>query len=173
MTPSFHFRFTSRQPVSLLPQDLSHCLSLYRAAEAHRGRLSDDRPRPATMVSPGHSEATGRLGERAYGETYSQALEESDYVLGTLQQAKFVASRIEPLRRLKEVSWGAHQEVATLPPKQQDKLLAEAARDNLTVRVEMSRRRDNVPWAIEPCRRLQPCLRRQHRPGHSAALEAA
>jgi N6-adenosine-specific RNA methylase IME4 len=73
-------------------------------------------------------------GERAYGETYAQALEETDRALSTLQGAKWVAARVEPCRRRQEVPYSIHCEVASLPAEQQEAVLREAERDGLTVR---------------------------------------
>lgn len=73
-------------------------------------------------------------GERSYGKAYSQALDETDSALSTLQGAKYVAGRIETCRRRQVVSYSIHAEVASLPPEQQDEVLHEAERDGLTVR---------------------------------------
>jgi len=85
-------------------------------------------------------------GEREYGETYTEALEETDYSLGTLQQAKFVAAHVEPLSRLKDVPWSIHQAVATLAPERQKQLLAEAADKHLT-RHQVRERLRELKWA--------------------------
>lgn len=71
-------------------------------------------------------------GERAYGETYSQAMEETPYSYGTLRNDKFVAGRIELSRRRDNVPFSHHAEVAALPPAQQDVLLDKAEVEGLT-----------------------------------------
>lgn len=73
-------------------------------------------------------------GERSYGETYAQALEETDYSYQGLADAKYVSGRIEISRRRENIPFSIHREVASLPPEQQDRLLQEAERDGLTVR---------------------------------------
>lgn len=65
-------------------------------------------------------------GEQTYGEKYSQALESTDYQYGSLANIAYVAGRIEPARRHVELSFTHHQEVAALPPVDQDELLANA-----------------------------------------------
>lgn len=66
-------------------------------------------------------------GERRYGEMYSQALDASEYEPQSLRAAKYVASRIELLSRLNNLSWSHHYEVAKFEPDLQDKWLRQAA----------------------------------------------
>lgn len=73
------------------------------------------------------------FGERHYGEMAAQAAD-SDYSYNTWAQAARVAKAIEPCRRLQNVSWSIHQEVAALPPERQDALLAQAAEEGWTQR---------------------------------------
>jgi phage N-6-adenine-methyltransferase len=65
-------------------------------------------------------------GESYYGETYSQAMEETGIEYGTLAIYKHVSSRIEFLRRRKNLSFGHHQNVAALSPMDQDEWLDKA-----------------------------------------------
>jgi hypothetical protein len=51
-------------------------------------------------------------GEKNYGSTYTQALEESGYAYQSLAQAKAVSQRIEFSSRYKNLSWSHHAEVA-------------------------------------------------------------
>lgn len=81
-------------------------------------------------------------GERAYGEMYSQALEETEYDEGTLRNAKWVSSRVQLSLRSDKVPYKVHQEVASLEPEQQRALLAEAASEGLTVREVRTRVRN-------------------------------
>jgi hypothetical protein len=117
-------------------------------------------------------------GERAYGETYAQALEETDYGIDMLQKAKWVASKIEPCKRLQHVPWAAHHEVASLPPEQRDELLAEAERDHLTVREVRARVREvAAPVAASvaarvAARRHRPALARYTRAVHHKPIAA-
>lgn len=91
-------------------------------------------------------------GERKYGEMAAQATD-SDYSYDTWRQAARVARAIEPCRRLHNVSWSIHQEVAPLPPAEQDALLAKAAKEEWSqrdtrraVRRLKAGTRDNVPF---------------------------
>lgn len=67
-------------------------------------------------------------GEAAYGEMYAQAASETGLPEETLMILKYVSSRIEPARRIKDLTWSHHREVAKFPPEEQDKWL-ERARD--------------------------------------------
>ena len=51
-------------------------------------------------------------GEKNYGSTYTQALEESGYAYQSLAQAKAVSQRIQFSSRYKNLSWSHHAEVA-------------------------------------------------------------
>lgn len=73
-------------------------------------------------------------GERAYGEKYAQALDESDYAYQTLRNAAYVANRVEMYRRRYNLSWGHHQSVAELDPTEADALLEQAEKNGWTVR---------------------------------------
>lgn len=64
-----------------------------------------------------------RYGEGHYGEMYTQALEESGYSLGTLQNDKYVAGQIESSRRREDLTFDHHQTVAGLEVEDQEKLL--------------------------------------------------
>lgn len=66
------------------------------------------------------------FGEKKYGETYSQALEATDYENGSLRNAKWVSSRIEVSRRRENLGWSHHYEVASLAPAEQEKWLDKA-----------------------------------------------
>lgn len=72
-------------------------------------------------------------GEHKYGEMASQALE-LGIAYQTFSNAAYVASRIEPARRLPNVSWSHHKEVAPLDPQKQDTLLNDSAVRGYTVR---------------------------------------
>ncbi len=60
------------------------------------------------------------FGEKKYGETYTQALEATDYNYGTLRDSKWVSSRIELSRRRDNLEFSMHREVAPLDPDEQD-----------------------------------------------------
>lgn len=73
-------------------------------------------------------------GEKKYGETYSQALDETDYDDGTLRNSKWVSSRIELSRRRDNLSFSHHQEVAQLQPADQEFWLDKAEEEHLSTR---------------------------------------
>jgi hypothetical protein len=71
------------------------------------------------------------FGERTFGEEFAQAI--GEYSKQTLCNAMWVSSRIELSRRLETLSWSHHQEVASLEPRAQDKLLKAAVDNNWNV----------------------------------------
>lgn len=73
-------------------------------------------------------------GERQYGETYTQALDATEYAYGTLANAMYVAKHVAPSRRRENLTFSHHQEVAALPPAEQDHWLARAEAEGFTVR---------------------------------------
>ena len=72
------------------------------------------------------------FGERKYGEKYSQALETGEYAAQSLMNAAWVAERIEISRRRENLTWSHHSEVAALEPKDQDRWLDRAEKEDLT-----------------------------------------
>jgi hypothetical protein len=70
-------------------------------------------------------------GEKTYGETYAQAIDETGYDYGTLANDKFIASKIEFSRRRENVSFGHYQELAPLEPEEQDKFIAEIEKEKM------------------------------------------
>ena len=67
-----------------------------------------------------------RYGEHRYGETYAQAVEQTDLAYQTLANTVWVSGKIEPSRRREKLSFQHHAEVAALEPDEQDALLGEA-----------------------------------------------
>lgn len=65
-------------------------------------------------------------GERAYGEKYAQAVEETGKRRQTLMNLASVAGRIPPDERRPDLSWSAHRAVAYLEPADRERLLDEA-----------------------------------------------
>jgi len=63
------------------------------------------------------------FGEARYHEKYSQALDATDYELGTIKNAAYVAGNFPSSRRRDDLSFGHHQNVVALTPKQQDRWL--------------------------------------------------
>lgn len=70
-------------------------------------------------------------GEHRYGETYSQAMDETSYSYQTLANAKWVSSRVPLSRRRENLSFEHHKEVADLEAEDQDLLLTKAEKERL------------------------------------------
>lgn len=73
-------------------------------------------------------------GEKAYGQKYSQALDETGYSYDTLRHVSWVAAKVEPCRRKHNLSWSHHLEVIKLNPDEQDFWLAKAEEENLSTK---------------------------------------
>jgi hypothetical protein len=71
-------------------------------------------------------------GEARWGEMYDKMIERTGYEIRTLRTLKWVAGQIGPSRRRDDLTFAHHQEVAGLPPDQQDAILARAAREGWT-----------------------------------------
>jgi hypothetical protein len=71
-------------------------------------------------------------GESRFSEKFSQVLEATAYAVQTVRNAAVVARAIPPERRVAGVPFSHHAEVASLPPEQQDQLLARCENDGLT-----------------------------------------
>lgn len=65
-------------------------------------------------------------GESAYGETYTQAIDETSYTYQTLADAKWASKKVEVSRRRENLSFSVHREVAPLAPEYQDYWLGKA-----------------------------------------------
>lgn len=80
-------------------------------------------------------------GEDRYGEKYAQAMSLTGQTYGALANKAYTARHVEPSRRRENLSFSHHQEVASLPPEEQDALLDEAeqhalGRDHVRTRVQ-------------------------------------
>lgn len=73
-------------------------------------------------------------GEKAYGETYTAAIEATGLHLSVLENAKWVAKAFESSRRLETLSFSHHAEVAALPPHEANELLTRAEAEGLSTR---------------------------------------
>lgn len=71
-------------------------------------------------------------GEQTYGEMYDEALATTGLDYSSLNQCKWVAGRVEFVRRRTNLSWAHHSEVAALAPGEQDKWLERAEANNWT-----------------------------------------
>ena len=72
-------------------------------------------------------------GESAYGEKYSQALDQTDFVYGTLRNAAYVAGKVRLSDRSDKLGYKFHELVAPLDEKDQIKFLKLAEDNNLSV----------------------------------------
>ena len=73
-------------------------------------------------------------GERKYGETYAQAMDETDMEYQALANYKWVAGQVEFSTRVENLSWTHHREVANMEPEEQEYWLNEAVEQGYTVR---------------------------------------
>lgn len=74
-------------------------------------------------------------GETHYAERYAQVeaiLSPMGYAPETLRKLQWLAERVPPERRRRELSAAHHAEVASLEPPEQSRLLAHAEQGNLT-----------------------------------------
>lgn len=71
------------------------------------------------------------FGESKYGEMYAQAVDESQ--VRSWQNYKWVANAVETSRRLENVPWSHHQEVASLPPTEQEYWLEKTVKEKMSV----------------------------------------
>ena len=81
-------------------------------------------------------------GEARFGEQYAQAVDATTLAIETLQQYARVARQVSPSRRVKNLSWSHHREVADLEPDDQERWLARALAGD-----------DGVPWSSDRLRR--------------------
>ena len=92
-------------------------------------------------------------GERAYGEMYSQAMEETGLPYHSLAQCVYVAKHVEPSMRREGLSWGHHEAVASLPKADQTALLDRAEshgwkREHLRAAVSVIKEPDKLSPAV-------------------------
>jgi hypothetical protein len=69
------------------------------------------------------------FGDRTYGDKHIAAIEATGYRYSTLNKLRWVAERVELVRRRTDLSFAHHQEVARLAPAEQDRWLDLAARE--------------------------------------------
>lgn len=80
-----------------------------------------------------------RFGEEKYGETYADVIDATrEYMrtigIKTLQNWQWIAGKIAPSRRHANLTLAHHEAVAKLPPDEQDKFLALAEDEAMTVK---------------------------------------
>ena len=69
------------------------------------------------------------FGEKHYGETYTQAVEDTGLDYSTLSGYKWVSGAVETSRRRENLSFSCHREVAKLPPEKQIELLEKGEKE--------------------------------------------
>lgn len=90
------------------------------------------------------------FGERKYGEAASQAIS-MEIPYSTFSKASYVARKVDVDRRVPELSWSIHCEVAQLDPDDQDLFLAKARDNGHTVaRVREDVKRHKVKELVDP-----------------------
>ncbi len=73
-----------------------------------------------------------KFGEAKFGEKYTQAIEVTGKAAGTLMNSVWVGEKIPIERRHEKLSFAHHQEVAALPPEEQDQWLDKAEIEDLS-----------------------------------------
>lgn len=101
------------------------------------------------------------FGESRYGETYSQAVQETGRSEQTLMNIAWVARQFPPERRRESLSWSHHAEVAALDAEDADRLLDRAERDKLSrsaLRALVREAKKGIPEAqpAEPAPAAEP-----------------
>ena len=72
-------------------------------------------------------------GEKRYGETYAQAIEETNGQYQQLANYKWVAGRIEFSVRTENLTWSHHKQIAKFPPVEQKRWLHKAEKEGWSV----------------------------------------
>jgi hypothetical protein len=73
------------------------------------------------------------FGRGKYGEAYAQLLGDGTISERQLNRYRYVCERVARSRRRKNLSFSHHEEVAPLEPAQQERLLARAAQERLSI----------------------------------------
>jgi hypothetical protein len=74
-----------------------------------------------------------QYGTTRWGEKYSEAARITGYDVKTLRNIVYVARRVSLSRRRDKLTWSHHAEIAVLEPREQDRWLDRAIRDQLSV----------------------------------------
>jgi len=74
-----------------------------------------------------------RYGTGRWGEKYKEASRITGYDVHSLRNIAYVAGAIEPSRRRDDLTYSHHAEVSALEPDEQDKWLALAAAEGMSV----------------------------------------
>lgn len=74
------------------------------------------------------------FGEKHYGETYAQAIDDTGLDYGTLANYKWVAKEIESSHRCENLSFSSHIELASLPQEKRQEIIDKANDEHLSRR---------------------------------------
>lgn len=84
-----------------------------------------------------------RFGMRRYGRRYADAARLTGYDEKTLRNLVYVSGRYDVHRRHEDLSWSHHSELAALDAADQDRWLARASRERLSIQ---ALRRELAAW---------------------------
>jgi DNA modification methylase len=88
--------------------------------------------------------------EMKYGDKYKEFEEATGFDYETLRGDKYVASRVEFVRRRTNLSFGHHREIAPYEAKEQDILLAKAEEQGLSIKQLRLKKDSLLPKGVEP-----------------------
>lgn len=109
-----------------------------------------------------------RYGNDAFGERYVRAAKVTGYDPQTLMNMVYVASKVDISRRRESLSWSHHAEVASIPGDDQERWLAHAESERLSVRdLREEIRRDRRPVDGEDAAELRVAAKDAQHPGGS------
>ena len=95
-------------------------------------------------------------GEHHYGDTYTQAIEQTGLETQSLMNIASVARRVPPASRRRELSWSHHEAVAALTPADQAVWLDRAQQEHMTVKRLRKRLNGTPADAPDPDAQLTP-----------------
>ena len=90
------------------------------------------------------------IGEAKWGEMYERAMEVTGFDYETLRGDKYVAARVEFVRRRTNLSFSHHREVAPYAPHEQDILLDGATALHLSAKQLRAKKESLLPKGVEP-----------------------
>ena len=99
-------------------------------------------------------------GELEYGERYAPAAAATGYSEQTLMDAVWVARSVSKSRRVKRLSFSHHKAVAKLKPAEQERYLADAARNDWSVSELRKRIGEEAGTAASPSSRTKKAVTR-------------
>lgn len=94
-----------------------------------------------------------RYGAARWGEKYKEASRITGYDVQSLRNIAYIAGSVEASRRRDDLTWSHHAEVSSLEPAEQDRWLALAASERMSVadlRVELRAARRSADGSAAP-----------------------